>query len=72
MTGEASLSKAPNSHGLGWAPDGRALIKLDAHPGCGSGYDRSGIYALLPAGTPELLYATGAYAVHGWGIYPND
>lgn len=40
---------APNTTGLGWLPDGRALVAVASpDPGCGTGSPEPGVYAIDP------------------------
>jgi hypothetical protein len=56
VTGEADWTKAPESVGLGWARDGRALVHLQGGA-CGTGAPRPGVYAFDRRG--GSAYITG-------------
>ena len=48
VTGQPGLRNAPESIGLGWARDGRAVVELPQGV-CGAGSSRPGVYLVDPA-----------------------
>jgi hypothetical protein len=61
VTGEPGLDGAPESFGLGWASDGRAVVFLPVGA-CGAGFETPGVYLFDAPGTGTLLFAIRAYA----------
>jgi hypothetical protein len=51
----------PESGGLGWDPEGAALIDFP-HGYCGGTHQPPGVYSLFPGGTPTLLIRAGVNA----------
>ncbi|MDQ5821739.1 MAG: hypothetical protein M3540_09875 [Actinomycetota bacterium] len=54
-----SLREHPESIGLGWSPDGLAVVSLPALA-CGRGYDGPGIYLVSTDGKPVRAITRGA------------
>ena len=52
--------EAPNSIGLGWNADGRAIISIQGEPGCGQG-DLAGVY-LVSLDHSRTILVTGSDA----------
>ena len=70
VTGEKSLSDAPESFALGWSPTGEALVFLP-EGACASGASRRGIYAFSAPGRGRLIYPTGEQVgtlAEAWGM----
>ena len=53
-----SLREHPESIGLGWSPDGLAVVFLPSLA-CGRGYDEPGIYLVSPDGKPVRAIVKG-------------
>jgi hypothetical protein len=49
----------PESIGLGWGPDGLAVVFLPSLGGCGKGYEGPGVYLVSTDGTPVRAIVKG-------------
>lgn len=68
VTGESDVSAAPESLGLGWTQNGRAVVSLP-EGACASGADSPGIYLYSAPGNGRLVYRTeDGSIVDSWGI----
>jgi hypothetical protein len=68
VTGESDISMAPESLGLGWTANGRAVVFLPKGA-CGSGAGSPGIYLYSSPGVGHLVYqARDGSFVDSWGI----
>jgi hypothetical protein len=68
VTGGSDISMAPESLGLGWTANGRAVVFLPKGA-CGSGAGSPGIYLYSSPGVGHLVYqARDGSSVDSWGI----
>lgn len=74
--GQAGLDGATNSVGIGWTPDGRAIVQLGTGA-CGTGADEPGVYLFDPSGRENRLLVSrpeSSPTVHLWSAraHGND
>lgn len=64
----ASLADSPNSHVIGWSPDGEAVVILESSE-CGTRAEGPGVYLARRPGNLRLLYPTDVQILTGrlWG-----
>jgi hypothetical protein len=68
VTGGSDISMAPESLGLGWTANGRAVVFLPKGA-CASGVESPGIYLYSSPGVGHLVYqARDGSFVDSWGI----
>jgi hypothetical protein len=68
VTGESDVSPAPESLGLGWTQNEKAVVSLP-EGACASGADSPGIYLYSAPGIGRLVYRTeDGSIVDSWGI----
>jgi len=63
-----SLADSPNSHVIGWSPDGEAVVILESSE-CGTRAEGPGVYLARRPGDLRLLYPTDVQILTGrlWG-----
>ncbi len=76
VDGAATVGEGVESFGVGWAPDGRAVVQL-VGGGCGAGADEPGTYLVDPASGDRTLVraaAAGGSRAYTWrrAGYSND